>query len=48
MKEFGSLDKIAAASVEEIHALGINQPTAQLIKVSLQKKAAVNKGSSHD
>ncbi|WP_295730033.1 excinuclease ABC subunit UvrC [uncultured Limosilactobacillus sp.] len=48
MKRFGSLSKIAAASVDEIHALGINRPTAQLIKVSLQKNAEVAKGSSHD
>lgn len=48
MKEFGSLSKIAAASVDDIHALGINRPTAQLIKVSLQKNAEVAKGSSHD
>ena len=48
LKEFGSIDKIATASVEQIRALGINAKTAQLIKVSLQKKAAVNKGSSHD
>ncbi len=48
MKNFGSLSKIAAASVDDIHALGINRPTAQLIKVSLQKNAEVAKGSSHD
>ena len=48
LKEFGSIDKIATASVEQIRALGINAKTAQLIKVSLQRKAAVNKGSSHD
>ncbi len=48
MKNFGSLSKIAAASVDDIHALGINLPTAQLIKVSLQKNAEVAKGSSHD
>ncbi|WP_251546940.1 excinuclease ABC subunit UvrC [Limosilactobacillus caecicola] len=48
LKEFGSINKIAAASVDDIHALGINRPTAQLIKVSLQKNAEVAKGSSHD
>lgn len=48
MKNFGSLSKIAAASVDDIHDLGINRPTAQLIKVSLQKNAEVAKGSSHD
>ena len=48
LKAFGSIDKIAEASVDEIHALGINAKTAQLIKVSLQKRAAVNRGSSHD
>lgn len=48
LKEFGSISNIAAASVDDIHALGINRPTAQLIKVSLQKNADVAKGSSHD
>lgn len=48
MKEFGSINNIAEASVEDIHKLGINRPTAQLIKVSLQNKAEVAKGSSHD
>jgi excinuclease ABC subunit C len=36
------------ASVDDIHELGIAKPTAQLIKVSLQKNAEVAKGSSHD
>lgn len=48
LKKYGSVTKIAQASVDEIHALGINRPTAQLIKVSLQKNAEVAKGSSHD
>lgn len=48
LKKYGSVTKIAQAPVEEIHALGINRPTAQLIKVSLQKNAEVAKGSSHD
>lgn len=48
MKQFGSISKIAAASVDDIRSLGINRPTAQLIKVSLQKNAEVAKGSSHD
>ncbi|MGN1283959.1 MAG: excinuclease ABC subunit UvrC [Candidatus Limosilactobacillus intestinavium] len=48
MKEFGSISNIAQASVDDIRALGINRPTAQLIKVSLQKQAEVAKGSSHD
>lgn len=48
LKKYGSVTKIAQAPVEEIHALGINRPTAQLIKVSLQKNAEVPKGSSHD
>lgn len=48
MKAFGSINKIAVAPVEEIRALGINQTTAQLIKVSLQGQAEVKKGSSHD
>ena len=48
LRKYGSVTKIAQAPVEEIHALGINRPTAQLIKVSLQKNAEVAKGSSHD
>ncbi len=48
LKKYGSVTKIAQASVDEIHSLGINRPTAQLIKVSLQKNAEVAKGSSHD
>ncbi|HJA23101.1 MAG TPA: excinuclease ABC subunit UvrC [Candidatus Limosilactobacillus intestinavium] len=48
MKQFGSISNIAQASVDDIRALGINRPTAQLIKVSLQKQAEVAKGSSHD
>lgn len=48
LKKYGSVTKIAQAPVEEIRALGINRPTAQLIKVSLQKNAEVAKGSSHD
>ncbi|MDO4903556.1 MAG: excinuclease ABC subunit UvrC [Limosilactobacillus sp.] len=48
LKKYGSITKIAQASVDDIHALGINRPTAQLIKVSLQKNAEVAKGSSHD
>ena len=48
LKKYGSVTKIAQAPVEEIHALGINRPTAQLIKVSLQKNAELAKGSSHD
>ncbi|MCQ2570497.1 MAG: excinuclease ABC subunit UvrC, partial [Limosilactobacillus sp.] len=48
MKEYGSINKIAQASVEDLRALGINEPTAQLIKVSLQKQAEVAKPSSHD
>ena len=48
LKKYGSVTKIAQAPVEEIHALGINRPTAQLIKASLQKNAEVAKGSSHD
>lgn len=48
LKQYGSIAKIAQASVDDIHALGINRPTAQLIKVSLQKNAEVAKGSSHD
>ena len=48
LKQYGSISKIAQASVDDIHALGINRPTAQLIKISLQKNAKVAKGSSHD
>lgn len=48
LKAYGSLDKIADASVEDLQELGINQRTAQLIKVSLQGKATIAKGSSHD
>ncbi len=48
LKAFGSINKIAVAPIEEIRALGINQKTAQLIKVSLQGQAEINKGSSHD
>ena len=48
LKEMGSISKIAAASIDELRALGIPQNTAQLIKVSLQKNAEVAKGSSHD
>lgn len=48
MKQFGSISNIAQASVDDIRSLGINRPTAQLIKVSLQKNAEVAKGSSHD
>lgn len=48
LKKYGSVTKIAQASIDEIHSLGINRPTAQLIKVSLQKNAEVAKGSSHD
>ncbi|MEY8442034.1 excinuclease ABC subunit UvrC [Lactobacillaceae bacterium 24-114] len=48
LQKYGSITKIAAAPVEEIHSLGINLKTAQLIKVSLQKNAEVAKGSSHD
>ncbi|WP_047769091.1 excinuclease ABC subunit UvrC [Limosilactobacillus panis] len=48
LKKYGSVTKIAQASVDEIHSLGINRPTAQLIKVSLQKNAEVAKGSSHN
>ena len=48
LKKYGSITKIAQVSVDEIHSLGINRPTAQLIKVSLQKNAEVAKGSSHD
>lgn len=48
LKKYGSVTKIAQAPVEEIHALGINRSTAQLIKISLQKNAEVAKGSSHD
>ena len=48
MKEYGSINKIAQATVEDIQSLGINHATAQLIKVSLQKQAEVVKDSSHD
>ncbi|KRL26968.1 excision endonuclease subunit UvrC [Limosilactobacillus frumenti DSM 13145] len=48
LQKYGSISKIANASVDEIHSLGINRPTAQLIKVSLQGNAEVAKGSSHD
>lgn len=48
LQKYGSINKIANASVDEIHQLGINRPTAQLIKVSLQGNAEVAKGSSHD
>lgn len=48
LQKYGSITKIAAASVDDIHSLGINRPTAQLIKVSLQGNAEVAKGSSHD
>lgn len=48
LKKYGSITKIAQASVDDIHALGINRPTAQLIKVSLQGNAEVAKDSSHD
>lgn len=48
LKKYGSIAKIAQAPVDEIHSLGINRTTAQLIKVSLQKNAEVAKGSSHD
>ena len=48
LKQYGSITKIAQASVDDIHALGINRSTAQLIKLSLQKNAAVAKGSSHN
>ncbi|MDR0899516.1 MAG: excinuclease ABC subunit UvrC [Lactobacillaceae bacterium] len=36
MKEFGSLEKIANASLEEIEAQGVSKKTASLIKISLQ------------
>lgn len=48
LKQYGSITKIAQASVDDIHALGINRSTVQLIKLSLQKNAAVAKGSSHN
>ena len=48
MRKFGNLNNISQASVEDIRALGINRPTAQLIKVSLQGQAEVAKPSSHD
>ncbi|BAP85853.1 excinuclease ABC subunit C [Paucilactobacillus hokkaidonensis JCM 18461] len=48
LKKFGSIAHIAQASIEDLHKIGIPQPTAQLIKVSLQKNAQVARGSSHD
>ena len=48
MQKYGAITKIAAAPIEDIHSLGINMKTAQLIKVSLQGNAEVAKGSSHD
>ncbi|HIW70464.1 MAG TPA: excinuclease ABC subunit UvrC [Candidatus Limosilactobacillus merdipullorum] len=48
LKNFGNINAIADAPVEDIHKLGIPEKTAQLIKVSLQKHAEVNRGSSHD
>lgn len=48
LKKYGNIHKIAEASVDDIHALGLNRPTARLIKVSLQGDAKVAKGSSHD
>lgn len=48
LKKYGSINNIAEASVADIHSLGISEKTSQLIKVSLQKEATVNKGSSHD
>lgn len=48
LQKYGSISKIAEATVDDIHSLGINRPTAQLIKVSLQGNAEVAKGSSHD
>lgn len=48
LKKFGSIAHIAEASIDDLHQLGIPQPTAQLIKVSLQKNAQVARGSSHD
>lgn len=48
LRKYGSINNIAEASVDDIHSLGISKKTSQLIKVSLQKEAAVNKGSSHD
>lgn len=48
LKKYGSISKISAASVDDIRSLGISEPTAQLIKVSLQGNAEVAKGSSHD
>ena len=48
LRKFGSITKIADASVDEIHKLGVPMATAQLVKVSLQGNAAVNRGSSHD
>lgn len=48
LKKFGSIAHIAEASIDDLHELGIPQPTAQLIKVSLQKNAQIAHGSSHD
>lgn len=48
LRKYGSINNIAEASVDDIHSLGIPAKTATLIKVSLQKEATVNKGSSHD
>lgn len=48
LRKYGSINNIAEASVDNIHSLGIPAKTATLIKVSLQKEATVNKGSSHD
>lgn len=48
LKKYGNVHKIAEASVDDIHSLGINRPTARLIKVSLQADAKLAKGSSHD
>lgn len=48
LKKFGSIAHIAEASIDDLHQLGIPQPTAQLIKVSLQKNVQVARGSSHD
>lgn len=48
LKKFGSIAHIAEASIDDLHQLGIPQPTAQLIKVLLQKNVQVARGSSHD
>lgn len=48
LKNFGSINAIADAPVGQIHELGIPNKTSQLIKLSLQKHADVNRGSSHD